>query len=321
MDWLTLAYGLAGRTLYASLTTPYGLAWDGVRLSNNPAATIPLAERSPGIYGTPAPSLLPPGEYLVAVRLQLGGWPIPASDPLVGAGARVWDGGTPTAPPPVGSTPHGTEFRFWPFREDATLSVPQNPSLRQLHPLHYPGGAVKRRAVTRAELIASGGVVRSDDLVWLLPTAVLPAGVEPSPGDRVVELSGREWTILSVVAGKYGQTYRCTTRCLSLSYQLRDLATVERPTVTPGGGGVASRTFEPFAVNVACRLQPESREVESEVAGRVVTRERYTAYLAEPLLLQAGDQLRVSARRYSVIRQSEIATLDRLCAVACEALS
>lgn len=101
----------------------------------------------------------------------------------------------------------------------------------------------KRRALTRRELQASLGAYTSGDLVWLLPAAVLPSWLAPKPGDAIVDSDENRWTALEVQANKGRQTFRLTTRNLTLAYDLRDLVDVERAGLVQDPSGATIKQF------------------------------------------------------------------------------
>lgn len=96
----------------------------------------------------------------------------------------------------------------------------------------------KRRNLTRKEQAASFGTYTAKDRVWLVPAAVMGPGFEIKPGDVIVgkrplnEFDTDRWTVLEADLGKYGQTWRLTTRNLSLAYELQELINIERPAVS-----------------------------------------------------------------------------------------
>ncbi len=97
----------------------------------------------------------------------------------------------------------------------------------------------KRRAPTYKELAASNGAYTGQDLVWLLPNALLPAGAKPKPGDPVTDADGTKWTTLEVAWNALKATWRMVTRNLVLAYQLRALIDIQRPAITyDGAAGV-----------------------------------------------------------------------------------
>lgn len=102
----------------------------------------------------------------------------------------------------------------WVEREDITLKVRLDPSASTSdtftsHSLTASGGAAKRRAIKRSEIIAGMGRFTGSNIVWLIPKANLPSGVTIKNGYQVVDGAGQEYDIQEVIVGKYGQTFRC----------------------------------------------------------------------------------------------------------------
>lgn len=222
------------------------------------------------------------------------------------------------AVPYSAGTSHANEWRFWQDRENATLLARTAPGVYDSHPLKAAGGAAKRRALTYRELMASNGAYSHNNLVWLLPAANLPAGVEPRAGHRVRDADDYEYTVLEVQKGKFGETHRCITVCLELVEELRELATIERPAgLKDGGGRLALTTYAELHADVPCRLQP-LESARGEEFGRTTSPHRFVAYLdLDVEALRARDVLVVAGQRYTIDRLGEVARLDRLPEIEC----
>lgn len=93
---IQLAYGTAGRTLYAVVRNATGSVWNGAAFvayngANWTAYDVALAEQgSSGYYVGDFP-VVAAGVYQVEVRDQAGGSPA-TTDTLAGAGSVEWDG-------------------------------------------------------------------------------------------------------------------------------------------------------------------------------------------------------------------------------------
>lgn len=136
----------------------------------------------------------------------------------------------------------------------------------------------KRRNLTRRELAASMGAYTGLDQVWLMPDVLFPVGESSKPGDVVVETGdgaeaqpGTRWTVLEVGWGKNRQTRRLTCRDLVLSYDLRDLVTVERPALSYDAAGVPVKAFpsdlaNPAGVVLYAQLPAKAQLVTKEIA-------------------------------------------------------
>lgn len=106
------------------------------------------------------------------------------------------------------------DWKAWYQRENITLRVLTNPAVVATDPytdhvLTADGGAAKRRAITRREIWAGQGKYTSAHIVWLIPKANLPAGVEPKGHHKIVDGAGQTYSVLEVQVNKYGQTFRC----------------------------------------------------------------------------------------------------------------
>lgn len=210
------------------------------------------------------------------------------------------------------------EWRNWVEREDVTLRKRTAPSTYTDHTLTATGGAAKRRALTYKELMASNGVYTQNNLVWLIPSANLPSGVEPLIGYRVKDGDDFEYTILEVQKGKYGETHRCVTVCLEIVEALKSTATILRPATSKDDGGRLSlASYSTLHADVPCRLQP-LESVRGEALGRTTSPRKFVAYCdLEVEALKSRDVIEVSGQRYTIDRLGEVARLDRLPEIEC----
>jgi hypothetical protein len=120
----------------------------------------------------------------------------------------------------------------------------------------------KRRALTRKELAASGGVYQANDVAlltsWRQIQGLASQGREPKPGDTWqsggdTPASGTggppaTYTVLEVTGGKrdgsgHYQTWRLTSRNLVLAFDLQDTIDIQLPTIIYDAAGTAIRTW------------------------------------------------------------------------------
>lgn len=192
------------------------------------------------------------------------------------------------------------DWKMWAEREDAVLRSRTAVGVFDSHPLTYtPGGAVKRRAITYKELVASAGAYTGQDRAWLIPSQVLPTGVTPRPGDVVRDSTGADWVIGDVTAGKFGLTYKCVCRNLALTNGLTASGVLKRAASAKDAAGRPANATYSTVATVACRVQPEASGTE-EVFDRLALPTHYTAFLAEPVTVLAHDRFEVGGVAYGV---------------------
>ena len=181
--------------------------------------------------------------------------------------------------------------------------------------------SASRYALGTKEAARSNGVyLNTDEVVTfaLDEPALLAEGITPKPRDTVEPPGECPRVVLDVQPNRFLKFWRLTVRDLVVAYDLRDLLTVKRSTPTPQADGSRLRNPSNAAVDVPGRLQPEEWQRELDTDQRVTTRRRYTAYLGQALVLEAGDTIVLDDTEYEVTGQSDISQLDSLTRVSCE---
>lgn len=141
-----------------------------------------------------------------------------------------------------------------------------------------------------------------------LRDTVAPFGLPP----RVVtEVGGSPWLKFHTLDAQYP----------SLADDLDATATVFRPAPTPTAEGMRTPNLAAVYTNVACRLQPDTMEVDFEAAGRVTTRRKFVAVFGSAVVLLAGDVLEVAGVKYEVKSQGEVEGLGVLTFASVERVS
>lgn len=165
------------------------------------------------------------------------------------------------------------DYRVWDNVEAVTVESARRGDPFALAPVsaNLPEhvAVAKRRAVTRREQAASGGAYTADDLVWLLPQAVLRPGLTFEPADVVVSREGSRWTVLEAGLNKWRQTWRLVCRDLALAFDLDDEIDVQRAAISYDAAGAAVKTFPPdggqtLYGRLRCRVQRRSEETVEE---------------------------------------------------------
>lgn len=222
----------------------------------------------------------------------------------------------PPSPPPPPAVPPITsglpgyrdEWKYWPNLEPITLRVAAKAG--------YTDSAVqyaKRRALQFKELAASGGVYTARDLVWLVPTELLASGVTIKPADVVKDGGNENWTVLEVnPLGKFGNTWRLVTRNLVLAADLRDSATVYRPSAAVDAAGQRAPVFSSVYSAVPCRLQEQQQAALDDYQGGPTGRREFTLWVGQRLALKAGDVIEIDGTRYDFSGSANWDRIDQL---------
>jgi hypothetical protein len=140
---------------------------------------------------------------------------------------------------------------------------------------------------------------------------------DPKPRDTITPTGGNTHVVISVVYASFLRFWKLVCRDLVLAYDLRDTATIQRPTSEPGADGLRTFSLSALASNVPARLQPESMDSEPDTLGGLTQRTNYAAYLGQALELKPGDLIEVSSVKYEVQEQSVISQVDTLTTVRC----
>jgi hypothetical protein len=167
-----------------------------------------------------------------------------------------------------------------------------------------------RRTLSWREAAASDGKYLAGDTVWHLPVTLLPA--RPSPGDRVIDVVGRYWTVLEVMQETLASRWRVIARELSIARQLSNVVEIQKATVLKGRGGAAERTWELFRAGVRARIQPRTT-IESVHDGIESENSRFTIYLAEQIPLDSTHRIVADdGTVYQVLGCESANRIDRL---------
>jgi hypothetical protein len=221
-----------------------------------------------------------------------------------------------------------SEWRLWPNREDAILRVQTAPGVYDSHPLTATGGAAKRRAPTWKEVTASAGGVSSKNLVWLLPTANLPDGVEPRAGSQIRDRADIDHTILEATSGKFANTWRCITIALAVVYELHALGILTRGDSAQDSAGRSLPGSFTEVARTKCRVQPQDSEA-GEHFDRLTTARKFVAYCDAQLAPRTRDVFTVTSyvspggaiagtQAYTVKGYRSPERLDQLCSLDLE---
>lgn len=167
-----------------------------------------------------------------------------------------------------------------------------------------------RKELSEQDIIASGGALSSQDLVWLIPKNLLE--VQPNKGDVVVdEAESRRWTVLTFSFSQLNEIWELSCRDLGITYDLSDLCDIERASSFRDDSGTPVKRFPPEGGEVLhsrlpCRLQPLQSEIAEEKGVRGF-RTTYDLILDREIDITNEDRVKLGDRVFEVrsYRQSE----------------
>lgn len=195
-------------------------------------------------------------------------------------------------------------WRLMPDR--ATVSYQAQTSLGVYDPAVSVANAWWRPGVT-VEGAPSDGVYIRSLRTWLFPKQFYD-GV-PAIGDVItnpvtaIDPVAVAWTVTGLSdVGAIG-AWSLDSISLTISADLKDLVTFSRPGNTQDAAyrqALTPASYTPYAVNIACRLQPEDGSA-AVVMDRVTIAPRYTLYLSQRVAVRAKDLAAVGGQTYTVI--------------------
>ncbi len=196
-----------------------------------------------------------------------------------------------------------------PFDSDPLLQkplpvVPFDPAAVPDTGVYQSIPVAKRRKLSVRELAVSGGAYTGRDRVWFIPRTFL---ADAKPGDVVVADQER-WTVMEEELGKFGQTWRLTTRDLTVSYDLRDVVNIERPQITYDAAGAPIMLFpsgpapnggEVLYPSLVCKVQPTTQEI-AEERGIRGTAQSYDVIVSRQIAVCQYDRIAWTAGTQTV---------------------
>lgn len=190
-----------------------------------------------------------------------------------------------------------TDYLIWDNPEAVTVEVRKlNRQFGTSAGDTFAASTAKRRALTWKELTASGGAYTGQDLVWLIPQAVLDEDRVIKAGDVVIDEEGVRYTVLDPLLGKWGQTWRLVTRDLVLAHDLSDTIDIQRAALGYDDAGASMRRYPPYGgetpyANLKARVQIQEQR-ETDERGLRGLKETYQIIVEKDIDVREVDRVK-----------------------------
>jgi len=190
-----------------------------------------------------------------------------------------------------------TDYLAWDNTESITYTVYGQTQLNVGYTQPYTLARAKRRSISNADIPSQKtGILTADDLVWLIPAAIVPAEVRPNVNDYITDSAARKWTVLSTQLNNLKSTWRLVTRDLVFAEKLFDTLSLYRPTNAIDAAGSRVVTYTLIQDNIPGRVQETGTET-SDGFGKKSLKTRYDVYCGVRINWKATDQLRDNKSR------------------------
>jgi hypothetical protein len=214
-----------------------------------------------------------------------------------------------------------TEYLCWDNTEAVTYTVYGQTVSNIGYTQPYSISVAKRRSISNADIPSQKtGILTADDLVWLIPAAVIDNEVRPNINDYITDSSNRIWTVLSTQLNNLQSTWRLVTRDLILAEKLSDSMALYRPTNTIDAAGSRVTSYTLITDNIPARVQETGTEI-ADTFGKKAVKTRYDIHLGIRIDWQATDQLRNEAGDiFQIVSGSAPDIIDLLQVVTAEVI-
>lgn len=161
-----------------------------------------------------------------------------------------------------------------------------------------------RLPLSTREVATSNGAYTSQDVRWLIPGALAVGDQAPKPGDLIRSNNEYgnlvDWTILDRSYSTMTAVYRCTTRDLVLSADLRDSLSVRRPLNSKDAAGKRVSAYQEIYADVPAKIQ-EMESEPTDAFGTKSWKKKYVAYVGRRLVVQNEDQVHCGGKIYQLV--------------------
>lgn len=190
-----------------------------------------------------------------------------------------------------------TDYLAWDNTESITYTVYGQTQLNVGYTQPYTLTRAKRRSISNADIPSQKtGILTADDLVWLIPSAIIPVEVRPNVNDYITDSSSRVWTVLSTQLNNLQSTWRLVTRDLVFAEKLFDTLALYRPTNTIDAAGSRVISYALIQDNIPGRVQETGTEA-SDGFGKKSLKTRYDIHCGVRVNWKATDQIRDNKNR------------------------
>lgn len=208
-------------------------------------------------------------------------------------------------------------YTLWPNREEVCYTSNRTAS--------DAGGDVlecflqaKRFELDFKELASGFGAYVGEDIVWLVPHALLPTGVTPKIGDQIKDSTGATWDVLGESHEALESAWGLICRDPVIVHHLRDTFTVWTPTNTQDAAGARTPSFANSGTTYNGRFQLQS-EAPFDGRGKRLLRRDYQLFTASEIsgLTHEYQIQDASSNVYEVTRYTNRAKLGELSVIEC----
>lgn len=183
----------------------------------------------------------------------------------------------------------------------------------------------KRHEMTNRELQASDGVYTAEDIIWIVPanqlTEIMSAGTDtnrrqPKPGDTIYDTDENTWTVLAVAKQVMGSLWRLVTRNLVIAYDLKDIISIERPTLGQDASAATTRSWPPTGGStvydsIAAAVQLVTDEIIAE-RGLLGFKGTYVIFLSQQVTITKEDRVKFGSQYFQILGIRNPTRLDEL---------
>lgn len=186
--------------------------------------------------------------------------------------------------------------------------------------LRYTVNDVKRFEINIQDIPPQkqGGYL-GHDLLWIIPSVKMPAGVIPKVADAIMTSNGDEYVVQDVFQNGWKNWYRLNTRNLVLAYGLSDLISFWRPSYTNQGGTRSITQYLPVWENLPAKIVEAGDDFAADLLGKRQVRQKYEIHSSKFFRWLPGDQIRDNKGNiFQIISNTAVNTITNYNQYNCE---
>ena len=212
-----------------------------------------------------------------------------------------------------------TDYFAWDNTESVTYTVYGQTVANIGYTQPYTISKAKRRNISNADVpTQKTGIFTADDLVWLLPSALVPSEVRPNPNDYITDSDNKIWTVLDTQLNNLKSTWRLNCRDLILAEKLSNVIKISRPNNVKDSAGGRVTEYSNFMVNIPARIQEVGTETGDNFGKKAIVT-RYEIYCGLKVNWKATDRVVDELENiYQIISGSAPDVMDTLQMLTCQ---